>query len=379
MQDKREETVPSAAAEDKQKTGSPERTLAIVLASIAGLLVLLVLAAGGFLLYSRSLHGNMFAERSSEGMRMLREQQAAAVTPEPSPTPILADLDADWIDSEGRAWRYKDNVVTVLLMGVDYMWKSYHWKSGTTFNGGNADVLALAVLDLNEESLHVLYIPRDTMTDVLAVDPEGNYEDTIYTNISAAHSYGDGGELSCELTAQAVSNLLCGVHIDRYAAVNTDAVNVINNQLGGVEITLDKDYTEIYHSLTEGSTVRLDNWLLQRMISYRDKREIDGAYDRGLRDLKILRAMFDQFKDMAKEDPGLTLKMVKSLDGYLHTNLTLDEISFLAQRVLKIPLGDKPVVSLKGENRSGEQYVEFYPDEQWLHDYVAETFFVPVQ
>ena len=379
MQDNTEEAVQPAAAEEKQKKSSPERTLAIVLASIAGLLVLLVLAAGGFLLYSRSLHGSMFSERSSEGMRQLREQQAAVATADPSPTPILAQLDADWIDNEGRAWRYKDNVVTVLLMGVDYMWKSYHWKSGTTFNGGNADVLALAVLDLDKESLHVLYIPRDTMCDVMAVDQDGNYEDTIYTNISTAHSYGDGGELSCELTAQAVSNLLYGVHIDRYAAVNTDAINVINSQLGGVEITLDKDYTEIYHSLTEGSTVRLDNWLLQRMISFRDKREIDGAYDRGLRDLKILRAMFDQFKDMAKEDPGLTLKMVKALEGYLSTNLTLDEISFLIQRVLRMPLGDGLVVSLKGENRAGEQYVEFYPDEQWLHDYVAETFFVPAQ
>ncbi len=369
------EAASPAESQEKDNRSSPERVLAIVLGSIAGLLVLLVLAAGAFLLYSGRLHGSMFAERSSEGMRQLREQQAAEASP--SPTPILPDLDADWIDSEGRAYRHRENVVTVLLMGVDYMWKSWHWYPGTSSNSGNADLLALAVLDLDTNELELLYIPRDTMADVMVVDTQGNYEDTIYTNISTAHSYGDGAELSCELTVHAVSNLLCGARIDRYAAVNTDAVNVINNLLGGVEITLDQDYTEIDWSLREGSTVRLSNWMRQRMISYRDKRDIDGAYKRGLRDLKILRAMADQLVKMLKDDPSVLLRMVQALDGYLSTNLSTDEISFLAQRVMKIAPDGYSMASLEGENRAGEKYVEFYPDEQWLHDYAARTLYVP--
>lgn len=373
-----ESPEPRRRKKRRKKRASRERTVAIVLGSLAALLVLAAVGAWGFLRYSSKLHEGMFADRSSQEMQQIRQQKqqkaetAAAEDPgqpEPEPTPNL--LDADWIDAEGRAYRYREDVLTVLVMGVDYMKDSVNWERGTT-NGGNADILALAILDSTENKLSILYIPRDTMTDVLALDSEGNYKDTLFTNISEAHSYGDGGALSCELTVDAVSNLCFGIPINRYVALDYNSLPVINEALGGLEITFDRDYTEINYAFREGETVRLTNEQFKRLISYRDHSEVDGAYKRGMRDLNmILRAMFRQMKALVKVDPGSALRIYNQLEPYITTNLSVDEVSFLAQQMTKVSFGDGSVVNMPGSTLAGEKYAEFYPDEQWLHDFIA--------
>ena len=37
------------------------------------------------------------------------------------------------------------------------------------------------------------------------------------------------------------------------------------------------------------------------------------------------------------------------------------------------------IVSLPGETVMGEEYVEFYPDQEWIYDFVVEKFCVPAQ
>lgn len=369
----KEPRKPAKRKKRKKKT-SPEKILAIVLASLAGLLVMAALAAGAFLKYTGSLHGDMFAARETEQMQRVRVQAAAVATP--TPTPALEQVDADWIDSEGRAWKRNNNVLTVLLMGVDYMNKSYHWDNGQE-NGGNADILALLILNLDTNSAKVLYIPRDTMADVLALDAEGNFESMLYTNIGTAHSFGDGQALSCELTEHAVSNLLCGVGIDRYVSVDYDAISKVNELLGGVEFTLDADYTSIDWSWTKGTTVRLENWQLRKLLQYRDKKELEGASLRGQRDMKIMRAMFEQFKAEFRKDPSVTLRMYNALEQYLVTDMSIDEISFLAQTMVGVQLDSDCIVTLPGVHQAGEKYVEYYPDQTWIQDFAAEMFFVP--
>ena len=88
----------SSPEPEKKKKNSPEKIIAIVLASLAGLLLLLALAAGGFVLYTGSLRPSMFQERSTEEMEKVRVQVVQASTPTPSPPPLGEIVDADWID-----------------------------------------------------------------------------------------------------------------------------------------------------------------------------------------------------------------------------------------------------------------------------------------
>lgn len=372
----------------KKKRGSAQKTVAIVLASLAALLVLAAVGAWGFLKYTSKLREGMFSDRSSSEMQSIREQrqkagaQKAAETgaegEQPQQTLKRTDDElagADWIDEEGNAYRYRDDVLTILIMGIDDMSNPERWAEGIVSNGGNADVIALVTLNTSTKEFSILYIPRDTMAELLMLDPEGNYLDTVYNNISASHSYGDGGTLSCELTAEAVSNLLFGVPIQRYAALNMESLPVVNQLLGGLEITFPDDYSWLDYSFRKGATVRLTDQQLNRLIRYRDKSEVEGANQRGLRDLKlVLNAMLRQLKGMVRKVPGSALTLYRKLEPQLTTNLSVDEVSYLIQMIDHFRIDDKTVVSLQGTTAMGEKYAEFYPDEDWLRDYVIENY-----
>lgn len=355
---------------EEQKTGktrNPLKVIAIVLSSLAALLVLAVLGVGYLLWYSGDLHGGMFSVRDN------------VVTVPDEDNMLHSMIDADWIDENGNAYNYRDDVITILLMGIDYMGNEEFWEEDIVSNGGNADVLALVILDTNTFEFSILYIPRDTVTDVIKMDAEGNYIDTIRTTITTSHSYGDGGDLSCKLTADAVSRLLMGVPVQRYASLHCDAINVLNDIVGGVRITFDSDCTDLHHSFTKGNTVTLNNLYLSMLITYRDYNDVDGASTRGMRIMNVLQAMFNQLKEKIMADPTVALDVLNKLTDYITTDLKVSEITYLARNIGKMDFSSDTVVRLPGETVMGEKYAEFYADEEWIRDFVIEKFCVPVQ
>ena len=345
---------------------NPLKITAIILSTLAALLVLAAVGIGVFLWYSIQPREGMFSS----------EDSALYLPTEPVRQELM--IDADWIDENGNAYNYRDDVISILLMGIDYMGNEESWDEDTVSNGGNADMLALVILDTNTFEFSILYIPRDTMAEMIAMDAEGNYIDTIVDNISTSHSYGDGGKLSCRLTADAVSRLLMGVPVSRYAALNWEAVCILNDIVGGVRITFDSDCTELNRSFTKGNTVTLNNLYLSMLVSYRDYNDVDGAYTRGMRIMNVLKALFDQMKDKIMENPAVALQILDRLGEYITTDLELSEITYLASNIGKMNFSSDTVIRLQGETVMGEEYAEFHADPDWIYDFVVEKFCVPV-
>ena len=225
----------------------------------------------------------------------------------------------------------------------------------------------------------VKLFPRDTMADVIAMDANGQYLDTVYTNISTAHSYGDGKDLSCRLTTDAVSRLLYGAPVSRYVALDYDALYTLNDLIGGLTITFDDDYTEIHSTFTKGSTVTLNRWYMDKFITYRSETDLEGAYKRGMRSMAVMKALFNQCKGKIVADPAVALEYYNGLKDYITTDLDLTEITYLARNMGKMYFTSDTIVRLPGETVMGERYAEFYPDESWLHDFVVEKFCVPAE
>ena len=76
---------------------------------------------------------------------------------------------------------------------------------------------------------HKLPINRDTITDVRSLDDDGSYLATTKTQIALAHANGDGMELSCENTVDAVSNMLYGIRIEGYISLNMDSIKIFKS------------------------------------------------------------------------------------------------------------------------------------------------------
>ena len=356
--------------QNPEKSGGALKILAIVLSTLAVLLVLLTVAVGVLFWYTGSMRDSMFSARDD---KVVKPTEAVEEK-------IQIDaIDADWIDENGNAYNYRDDVISILLMGIDYMANEEKWEEGTLSNGGNADVLALVILDTKTFDFDILYIPRDTIAEVIAMDPEGNYIDTISTNISTSHSYGDGGDLSCQLTADAVSGLLLGAPVNRYAALHCDAIYSLNEILGGVRITFDSDCTELHPSFKQGNTVKLNNLYFSMLVTYRDYDNPESASIRGLRIMNVLKAMFDQLKERIMENPTVALEIFNELLEYITTDLELSEITYLARNIRKMDFTSDTVIRLPGETVLGEEYAEFHADQDWIYDFVVEKFCVPVE
>lgn len=358
----------------KERKSSPMKILAIVLSSLAGVLVLLAIGLAGFLWYTGSVRGNMFASRGEPVVPPVTEQRAEETVPEET-----EPVHADWIDEDGSRYNYRDNVITILIMGVDYMDKSYNWKPGTVSNGGNTDILGLVLLNTDTFDFSILYIPRDTIAEVTVVDKDGNYQDTLFTNICTAHSYGDGGELSNRLTEDAVSKLLCGAPINRYAALKFDAIYTLGDLVGGLDITFDQDYTDVFYSFKKDTTQTLSGWYLYQFIHYRNMNQVESATLRGERSMVVLKALFDKCKQQLKEDPMMAFRFLDALGGNFETDLDVSEIAYLARNIGKMEFTSATVIKLPGETVMGEKYAEFHHDAAWLHDFVVEKLCTPAE
>ena len=122
----------------------------------------------------------------------------------------------------GVKCRPKTRMKTYLFMGVDNKGDVTAVESEED-SSGQCDVLQLLVIDQNANTYAIVPINRNTITAVKSLEDDGTYMPHLM-QIALAHANGDGLEISCENTVDAVSNLFYGVQIDGYMALNMDAI-----------------------------------------------------------------------------------------------------------------------------------------------------------
>ena len=203
---------------------------------VACLLIAVVMAL--FLLYQ----GGRWLERRSE-------------KPEPRGDHTQRYAFEDLVEIDGVTYRQRTGLTTILLMGIDR-------ESGTASaqgyrNGGQADFLRLLVIDDVNKTVTQIQIDRDTMTPITVLGVLGNKSGVRTAQICLSHGFGDGKAQSCELTVEAVSNLMFGIPIDFYVALNMDGISVLNDALGGVTVTLEDDFSALDPGMTKGTTLTL--------------------------------------------------------------------------------------------------------------------------
>lgn len=90
----------------------------------------------------------------------------------------------------------------------------------------------------------LLSVDRNTVTPVRSLADDGTYLGTTDIQLSLAHSMGLDQNMRAENTVDAVSTLLKGQKIDGYAMINMSAIQVVNDMVGGVTVTIEDDFSE---------------------------------------------------------------------------------------------------------------------------------------
>lgn len=282
------------------------------------------------------------------------------------------DTAEETIRHHGTDYVLKDSLETFLFIGLDTFEKTT--DSDAYNNDRQADFLLLLVLDNAEKNCRVIHVNRDTMAEMNVLDVASNKIGTVTKQIALSHTYGNGREVSCQNTANAVSKLLMGINIDHYVSVTMDAVPVYNDFVGGVTVEILDDFTASDPAMVEGATLTLTGEQALRYVRSRQGLDDPSNNNRMKRQKQYLEALYTRSCALAAEDEEFIARAALQLEeGHLVSDCLGSRLTALLEKVASYEL--LGVSDIAGETKMGERWLEFYPDEQSVKDIVVECFY----
>lgn len=275
-----------------------------------------------------------------------------------------------WIERDGVWYAPKQGQETMLLIGLD---KMDPLKQSEGYNNNTqADFLLLAVFDDIEEKVHVLHINRDSMAEIPVLGVDGQPAGSVTGQLALAYTYGSGLNDSCVNTVDAVSDFLYGIEIDHYVAMTMGAIPYLNDLIGGVEVTVLDDFSGIDDSLVEGETITLKGEQALHYVRNRAELEDSTNLNRMKRQQQYLTSMAKQVEKL-DDDFSISAQQVATIAKYIISDCSIDTLSRMAEQFVDYPLQE--MQEIQGEAVQGEEFIEFYPDEEKLAEQVLELFY----
>ena len=266
----------------------------------------------------------------------------------------------------------KGNLETYLIAGIDAPGKV---EKVTEYDGtGQCDVLAVIVRDRSTDQCKLLSIDRNTITAVKSLDNDGTYLDTTDIQLSLAHAMGFDQQVRAENTVDAVSHLLGDQTIDGYAMVNMGAIQVVNDMVGGVTVTIEDDFTDRDLTLKKGETVTLMGEHAENYIRGR-KDVADGSnQNRMSRQSNYEEAFKPAFRSKCAENSKFPLEVYHAMEDYMTTNISAKKFCRLA--ILMSDENQDEKVAISGTYGLDEDdWQTFTPDEDSLQEAILELFY----
>ncbi len=276
---------------------------------------------------------------------------------------------------DGTWYVPNEDLEVTLLIGLD---KYESQSGGESYNNNQrADFLMLLLMDKRSETCRALHLNRDTMTEITVLGVRGEKAGTIRGQLALAHTYGDGGKKSCRNTVDAVSNLLYGIEIDHYIALTMDAVPVINDLAGGVTLTVLNDMTSVSPKLQEGATVTLTGDLALAYVRSRYGLEDSSNLSRMERQRQYLTELRSSLSAKMASNNNFLLDVMEQTAPYMTSDCTANQLSRMYERWGLY--ADGGIRTIEGEAKTGDEYMEFYPDEAALKKLVVDLFYFPLE
>ena len=293
---------------------------------------------------------------------------AASLSADPE-APAPGGSETGLFTYKGRKYRYNDHLSHFLFLGVDTT-GDINTERKPVY-AGQSDTLMLLSYDRKEESLQLISIPRDTMTQIAYYSVDGDYIGREEGQITVQYAFGDGKHKSCELTRDVVSDLFYGLRIQGYAAINLSAMPVLADVLGGVELVVpDHSMEDAMPEFKEGAEVTLTSENTERFLRHRDRSKPGQALVRSERQKAFVKAFGLKLKRMQIADASTVKRVYERLRPYMVTNMTNDLFADLATADF-----DGGIRTVPGEMKATEEFDEYHVDEDALYEMMLEMFY----
>lgn len=324
-------------------------------------------------------------------MRIMGKTQLSSTVVEPEVVDVGEEADEELGENEilynGKVYARNEDLITILVMGIDKEsvtevgGQSWEAEAEGEYAGGQADALFLMLINPHDKNVYVVAINRNSMADIDVFDEDGNYEGIFTKQIALQHGYGDGGEESCLRQVKAVSRMFHGMPVNAYAAISMDAIPELNDAVGGVtvEVLDDVIYPEYDMDLHQGDTVTLYGEKAYWYVRLRNENVFDSNELRLQRQKQYLTTFAAEAKNQCMSDVRVAIDLYKTVQKYMVTDIDLSTFTYMATEYMGYEFDRENLHSLQGEVVQGNNFEEFYVDDEALQKLIVELFYEPVE
>lgn len=264
-----------------------------------------------------------------------------------------------------------EDVESFLILGLDKFEDAINNDSYN--NDQRADFLMLLVFDNSEKKFTAVHLNRDTMVNMNVLGVAGQKIGTVNKQLALAHTYGNGRDVSCRNTADAVSGLLNGVKVNHYLSITMDAVPILNDLLGGVEVTVLDDFSGIDDTLIKGETVTLHGDHALTYVRERYGLEDSSNSTRMVRQRQYMTAVYDKAMLEIENDDNFVIEASSKLADYIVSDRSVNQLQEIAKKLSQYKFTE--IETLEGESVVKDGLMEFRPDADSIDKIVFELFY----
>lgn len=282
--------------------------------------------------------------------------------------------DSEYIVYNDKKYKYNKDVLPILFIGYDKTEQREMQGMGYA-----ADVLILAAVNTSTGKITLISIPRDTLTSIAVFDFDGKYVLTDEFQIALSYAYGYQNDIGADLTMAAVSNMLCHIPIKRFVSLNIDGIGPLTDAVGGVELTILEDFTAYDMYMRAGSMFKLHGELAERYVRERQGPNMSGLNsDRMIRQEQFIKVYVETLKNYIKENPKNLIDFIKTAGQYVKTNLTVNEMLFLFNRLRGANSESVRFVTLPGKYENIKEILGtvYIPDSDKIEHLILNTFYI---
>lgn len=283
-----------------------------------------------------------------------------------------------YIYYDGKKYRYNDKVTTILFAGID---KHADEQLGTYGTAGQADCIIIAALDTETGEYKLMALSRDTMADVNVLKPDGSFKGTETQQICLAYAYGDGKEGSCENLKKSVSRVLFGIPINSYAAVDLDAIPILNDDVGGVNVKVIEDLSHKDPALVLGANVTLYGKQAETFVRSRDVNGDENQNNLRMdRQKEYLSNFIKTTLSQTRSDIKTPIRLYNDVSDYMVTDIDVSMLTYYTSIFLKSGFSaDDNFMKIPGTTTASEKYAEYYVDNDALFKIILDTYYIEVK
>ena len=284
---------------------------------------------------------------------------------------------ASTLHFDGKDYQLKENMEVILIMGIDD--REDIGDSQFAIHNSQADVLYVYAVDHKNKTFQAIQINRETMTGIQTYNNDGTKDAIAEAQICLAHSFGKTEQGRCLNTVDAVSGLLFNIPVDHYISLNMAAISILNEQVGGVTVTVPAGLESSDPAFKEGAKVKLQGKQAELFVRSRMSLENDTNEFRMERQQMFMNAWMEQANHKMDTDSGFALGLVLSLSDYMTSDMSANALSDLANQLKEYKnLGTVKTIgeTLLESEAKISAFREYYVDMDDLERKVIDLFYV---